>query len=228
MPGIVRLYGTARNLVETPPRPDGVEGWAANGPTTVKMRMKRPIDPEWTRWFNLHAKSHITGVYPSGWHYYQTKAGDRPVYLQKADPEVPTSVTFPRRAIQSAFATAQGPMRYFTCSVTWLIAFAILEGFDRIELWGFELRDTKPNSAFAWERPCVAYWIQEARDRGVEVVYQDALASLFARGLMVPGDPLTYDGPLYGYSTKPEPDWDPIRETFSGEVPLPLGVSSVA
>mgnify|MGYP001564065775 FL=1 len=86
--------------------------------------------------------------------------------------------------------------------------------FERIELWGFELRDTKPNSVFAYERPCVAYWIQVARDAGVNVWYQSVLEQLYATGKMIPGNPDSYLGPLYGYSTKPEPDWDFEKETW--------------
>ena len=200
---------------ETPSRTpgDAVEVWLSNNPTTTRLRCPRLIH-EWTRFFNLHSRQHIVGTYPSGYTYYQTQAEGRPVYLLKAQPDVLTSVAFPRTAIQATFATAKGPNRYFTCSVCWLIAFAVYLGFTRIELWGFELRDTKPGSAFAWERPCVAYWIAEARRRGVEVWYQAAIERLYADGKMVPGDPDAYTGGLYGYSTKPEPEWDHDREEF--------------
>ena len=213
MPRTVRIYGSARNVREAPPGPDGSEVWLSNSPSTVQVRCPRAMK-FWTRWFNLHSHKHMVGTYPAGYSYYATGAEGRPVYLQKVQPDVPTSVTFPREAIQRAFATAKGPNRYFTCSVCWLIAFAILEGFERIELWGFELRDTKPGQAFEFERPCFAYWIQMARDRGVEVVYQDAIAQLYKAGKMIPGDPDTYTGKLYGYSTKPEPDWDSKKEDW--------------
>jgi hypothetical protein len=214
MPKTVRIYGVSRNLREAPPRQDGVEVWMSNGPQTNKLRLKRPIHDEWTRFFNLHSRQWILSTYPSGWHYYQHNANGRPIFLQKAHPDIPTSVAFPREEIQKFFATAKGPMRYFTCSVTWLIALAIYEGFERIELWGFELRDTKPNSAYAYERPCFAYWVKQARDRGVDVFYQKAIENLYDAGKMIPGDPDIYDGKLYGYSTKPEPDWNPVLERF--------------
>lgn len=218
MPKTVRIYGSARNVREAPSVvPEGVEVWLSNSPTTTRLRCPRAIN-QWTRWFNLHSRAHIVGTYPSGYSYYQDKAEGRPIYLLKVQPDIPTSKAFPREAIQTAFATEKGPNRYFTCSVCWLIAFAILEGFERIELWGFELRDTKPGSAYAYERPCVAYWIQKARDAGVEVWYQEALERLYADGKMIPGDPDAYDGKLYGYETKPEPDWDFERHCFSYEV----------
>lgn len=201
----VRILGTARNARFLPKDvPDGVEVWLSNSPTTISLRCPHAL-AQWTRWFNLHSKAHIVGTYPSGWSYYQHKAEGRPVYLQRVYDDLPTSVAFPATAIQSAFALADGrPTRYFTCSICWLLALAIYEGFARIEMWGFELRDTKPGSAFAWERPCVAYWMQQARDRGIDVIYQEAIANLYAKGLLIPGDPESYAGTLYGYETKPE------------------------
>ena len=209
----VRIIGTARNAKELPPVAGEAEVWTSNGTMSMKLRCPQAM-ALWTRWFNLHSHKHMTWTYPSAYHYYQTEAKGRPIYLLKVQPDVPTSVAFPREQIQEFFRTANGPNRYFTCSVCWLIAFAIMEGFERIEMWGFELRDTKPGSAYAYERPCVAYWIKQARDRGIDVFYQAALEKLYADGKMVPGDPDTYNGKLYGYSTKPEPDWDTVKEDW--------------
>ena len=209
----VRILGAARNAREfTEPVPPGVEVWLSNNPTTTLLRCKKAIN-YWTRWFNLHSKAWILGVYPSAWHYYGNKALGRPVYLLKAQEDIPTSIAFPRGAIQTYFATAKGPNRYFTCSVAWLLAFAIMEGFERIELWGFELRD-KPTGAYMWERPCVAYWMQVARDAGIDVWYQPEIERLYEAGKMMPGNPDTYNDKLYGYSTKPEPDWCLVHEEF--------------
>jgi hypothetical protein len=83
--------------------------------------------------------------------------------------------------------------RYFTFSAAWLIAFAIYEGFKRIELWGFMLSQRKP--LYARERPCFFYWVEEARRRGIEVVYPAEVGEGEA------GDPFEYTGPLYGYET---------------------------
>ena len=89
--------------------------------------------------------------------------------------------------------------RYFTCTVTWLIALAIMEDFDRIELWGFQLVD-KRSGNHAFERPAFFYWVDQARKRGIEVTYQREIDAI----PFVVGDPATYSGPLYGYETKPE------------------------
>ena len=216
-PKTVRILGSALNARELPDDEPGVELWCANGPfSSVALRCKKALG-YWDRWFNLHSRKHILGTYPSGWSYYKDKADGRPIYLLKAQPDIPTSIAFPYKAILAAFATARGPNRYFTCTVCWLIAFAVLEGFERIELWGFELRDTKPGSVFAFERPCFAYWVKVARDRGIEVVYQGAITRLYEAGKMVPGDPDAYSslsGLLYGYSTKADVGWCLIHDEF--------------
>lgn len=215
----VRIYGASQNLREAPAHTvdeTDVEVWVANN--TMVAEARRPsVFTEWTRWFNLHAQAYMVGTYPAAYSYYQTKTDGRPVYFQKAYTDVPTAVAFPRQAVQAAFATAAGPNRYFTCSACWLIALAVYEGFERIELWGFELRDTKPGSAYRFERPCFAYWVQVAKDRGCDVFYQKAIATLYAEGKMIPGDPLLYDGKLYGYETKSEPDWDFEHHCFEYE-----------
>ena len=53
-----------------------------------------------------------------------------------------------------------------------------------------------------------------AQSRGVDVFYQDAITKLYDAGKMIPGDPDTYDGLLYGYSTKSEVGWNTQKEEF--------------
>lgn len=203
----VAIYGMARNLRNTPRPLPGVEVWLCNQPSgyVKRLGLDRATN-EWTRYFNLHARSWIEktyGKYNIDW--LRDVANGRPLLLQKAWPDLPTSVAFPRHEIQNYFATAKGPNQYFVCTVCWQIALAIYEGFERIELWGFALRDTKlPAERWGYERPAFFYWVKQAMDRGIEVIYQDAVKKL----PFVPGDPDTYDGLLYGYGTRPEPDWD--------------------
>lgn len=167
---------------------------------------------EWTRWFNLHSKEHMLQKYPDTYIYYRKYAEGRPVYLQKAQSDVPSSVEFPRQQIQEFFATNKGPNRFFSCSACWMIALAIMEGFERIELWGFALRNDKrnPGHCYEFERPAFFYWVKQARDRGIEVTLTKEVEAI----PFEPGDPDKYDGLLYGYSTKPEPDWNTATESF--------------
>ena|SRR3990167_2402419 len=201
MPKTVRILGMSTNLGEMPPSPKGVEVWPSNDPRGYRIRHPRVlVTDEWTRWFNLHSRSHMQVTYPAGLDWYKCLDGSRPIYTQKFWSDIPGCTEFPRQLIQETFATSKGPNRYFTCSVCWLVAFAILEGFERIELWGFQLSYRKPNEAYKFERPCFFYWVQEARNRGIEVWYQKEIESLPYE----PGDAESYEGTLYGFETKPE------------------------
>ena len=201
----VRIYGVARNLLRTPPPIEGQDVWLANGPRNYYVRLSRLGDTqEWTRWFNLHSTQHMLKTYPKGYAWYQEQ--EKPVYLRDVDPLIPASVQFPRKAVQDYFGGPQlgSPGRYFTCTVCWLMALAIYEGFERIELHGFALKDKphKPHSCYTFERPCFFYWVKQAQDRGIEVWYPKEVRRI----PFEPGDPTTYTGPLYGYETS-EPFW---------------------
>lgn len=197
-PKTVRLLGNSNNLSEMPETPRGVEMWACNdykkyGGSSVRVMS------EYTRWFNLHSRVWMTTRYPKSFEWHLRQDGGKTFYTQVRWRDIPGSVTFPRRTLQKAFATPHGPNRYFTCTLAWQMALAIYEQFQRIECWGFELGD-KPGERYAHQRPCFFYWVEQARARGITVTYQPVIDAL----PIVVGDPDTYDGPLYGYETKPE------------------------
>ena len=190
--GCVRIAGTAPTFARMDSPPPGVELWCSNRYLMVKARNLRVIkEDEWTRWFNLHSQAHMRSVYPETWSWFgrQTK----PIVLQKAHGAIPASEAFPGQAIADFFGH-----RYFTCSGTWLIANAIFEDFSRIELPGFAIPKHKPR--YMWERPCMFYWVEEARRRGIEVI----LDPIIEYDASEAGDPHAYTGPVYGYDTKPE------------------------
>lgn len=198
---VVRIYGMAKNLAEAPPLPPGVEAWPSNSYKGYTRRYPPAID-HFTRWFNLHSRKHMDDTYPECVAWYKRQDPAKPIYFQKHQRDIPGSAVFPRAELEAFFPEAIGPNGnfYATCSVCWLIPFAIYMGFKRIELWGFMLRDVKPGEAYKWERPCFFYWVKQARDRGIDVFYQRAIEEL----PFEPGDPSTYTGPVYGYDTKPE------------------------
>ena len=198
----VRILGLAANLSSTPAvsLDSGIETWGANyhGPYYARCHWLRENDG-WTRWFNIHSKQYMQRAYPHGYEWY--KQWDRPIYLRHVEPDVPGSIEFPRKAIQDYFGGPQmgSPGRFFTFTGGWLTAFAIMEGFQRIEFWGFRLADKppKPHECYKFERPCFWYWVQRARDLGIEVAYQKEIEAI----PFEPGDPAEYTGALYGYGT---------------------------
>lgn len=184
----VQILGAAPNLELLPPLCPGVERWGANSPRPVRKRAPRGTLETCTRWFNLHSRAHMDATYPSGVAWYKTL--DIPIYTQRIQPDFKDSRVFPRKEIEKYFNST-----YFTFSGAWLVAFAIMEGFKRIELYGFEL---KRDHQYDFERPCMSYWVAEARRRGIDIYVPPGVE--FGE----PGDPASYTGPLYGYETKPE------------------------
>lgn len=69
--------------------------------------------------------------------------------------------TYPLQSIISKFNS-----RFFTNSISYMIAFALYEGFEKISLYGV---DMDSGSEYEFERPSVSYWIGFARGLSVEV-----------------------------------------------------------
>lgn len=205
---VVRIYGGSNNVRNAPPAPSGMEVWCINNPRAYRIQ-RLPAFREWTRWFNLHTVAHQKARYPTGYTFYTKQDSTRPIYLQEVDPAIPASVRFPRETLQEYFKTSHKPQRYFTCSSVWLIAFAIYEQFERIELWGNQM---KVNGEHRGQREGYLYWVELARAKGIEVVIpRGCIGHPKGDGTpTVAGDPNAYKGPLYGY----EPHTAFYRETF--------------
>ncbi len=186
MTKVVQILGMAPNLAATPATHG--ERWCSNVPRSYQLKGLPSAKTTYTRWFNMHTIRHIQQRYPHAYSFYQRS--EKPIYLQAAQPDIPASITFPREAVQQYFAINGKPNKFFTCSPAWQLAFAIMEGFERIELWGFELRR---EHQYDWERPCFFYWVETAKAKGIDVYIPPGVE------ITAPGDPTSYTGPLYGY-----------------------------
>lgn len=193
-----------------PPLPQGVEAWAANSIKAYNKLTTLVKEGHWTRWFNFHSRAHMEQTYKRSLQWLMKQDGSRPIYTQKQWPDIPGSQAFPCKQVQAHFATSLGPSRYFTCSLAWLTAYAIMQKPTRIEYWGLALSDRKAGEAYTFERPCMFYWIQQARDRGIDVWYPPEVEAI----PFEPGSAEAYTGLLYGFSTKSEPDWCLTHEEF--------------
>lgn len=108
-------------------------------------------------------------------HYEWLKSGNTPIVLmQEQYEDVPRAQRYP---IEEVLKLGQ---KYLTSSAAYAIAFGIVEGYQRIEIYGVAM-DT--NTEYAHQRPGVAYWVGMAEGHGVDVDYHGNL----------------FDCPLYGY-----------------------------
>ena len=84
---------------------------------------------------------------------------DTPVYMQAQDMDIPRSFTYPLESVR----TISG-CDYYTSSIAYMLALAIYEGAKTIGVWGVDmLRDEE----YAFQRPCVEYWLGIAKGRGI-------------------------------------------------------------
>lgn len=150
--------------------PDSEELWAMN---LCHRFLNRPAQ----RWFQMHHRMHnLPSDYPGMAATQQGLIGHFgrpldheeflatcgiPVYMQDVDSAIPTSVRYP---IEDVVGKLGG---YLTSTAALMIALALYEGVDRLQLLGIYM---KTGSEYATQRPSVEYLLGAARALGVEVV----------------------------------------------------------
>lgn len=155
---IVGFAGSTRHLI--PHDDTDTEIWGLNDAYRVENFMRR-----WDRWFQLHTLDYLAtqdGTPRDVEHIQWLKQKhDFPIYMQKHFSEVPSSVKFPLRDVLKLIGR-----RYMTSSFAFMFGLAWLEGFERIELYGF---DMKTFTEYADQRPNTEYLIGKAEGAGVDV-----------------------------------------------------------
>ena len=118
----------------------------------------------WDRWFQIHHPEHYKGsdgrdTLPAMYEEYAK--WDCPVYMWKKNKDIPNSVEFPFQKLVDKYGN------YFNNTISWLIAFAMYEGFKEIHLYGVDMQH---NTEYSHQRPSCEYFIGLARGLGIEVV----------------------------------------------------------
>jgi hypothetical protein len=176
----VQLLGGHYSVIRAPII--GAERWSVNG-LHFNFRTT-PLEDSWTRWFDLHPLPYIKSSRPHAYAWYREQT--KPIYLIEPDPSIPAAIVYPRAEIQEAFASNGTPENFFNSSMDWMMALAIHEGFECIQLWGYRM----DRGEYHYQHPGMHYWIGMARGRGIEVTYPPI--SLFCH---------TNEGKLYGFET---------------------------
>lgn len=111
-----------------------------------------PIVNKTTRWFQIHHRHSYdqTVNRDHSHHMWLTKQNTFPIYMQNKELDVPSSVEFPKKLIMDTFGG------YFTNSISWEIALAIYEGFEKIYLFGIDMAQ---DSEYSFERPSVEFFL---------------------------------------------------------------------
>ncbi len=105
-----------------------------------------------TRWFQIHHRTSYdqTILRDHSHHQWMAKQEKFPIYTQEQNSDVPMSIRFPKETIMGVFGN------YWTNSISWEIALAIYEGFEKIYLFGIDMAQ---DSEYSFERPSVEFFL---------------------------------------------------------------------
>lgn len=106
----------------------------------------------------------------------------KPIYFLKDEPDIPAGVKYPLPDVL-AWCEKEGLFPYFSNSISYMIALALMDGYKTIGVWGV---DMAAGGEYQQERPSVEYWLGVAK-RYAEIVLPKECELLKAR--------------LYGYES---------------------------
>lgn len=158
----VCIVGFAPSWQETPWGDKDTEIWCLNefykvGKTVPGFKVDR--------WFEIHDRNSKSKATPEHIQFLQNCPV--PVYMWQKYDDIPNSVAFPKNEILDYFESREyRGARYFTNSISWFIALAIMEGFKEISVLGV---DMATDSEYGWQRPSCEYWIGIAEGMGIKV-----------------------------------------------------------
>lgn len=148
----VAIIGYTPTRDEAPWADPTFEKWACNN-----LHLHLRPDQQWDRLYDLHDYKTIASDKP---HEAFLRQCAKPVFVWQPRPEWPTSVAFPKAAVLESFGN------YFTNSISWMIAAAILEGATEIHIYGVDLAQ---GTEYAAQRPSCEHMLGIAQGRGIKV-----------------------------------------------------------
>jgi hypothetical protein len=111
---------------------------------------------------------------------------DCPVYMQQHWDIIPKSIPYPLEEITKSFG------RYFTNSVSYMIALAIKQGYKEIGCWGVDMATA---SEYGPQRPSCEFFLGIAAGLGIKITIPDQADLLKTRF-------------LYGFEEREQVAWE--------------------
>ena len=161
----------------------------------------------WDRWFELHKNFReyppfhdvrmdagaivrgdsrpATGAKIEHIDWLKGQSLDRPIYFLGDEPDIPAGVKYPLKEVL-AWCEKEGIAPYFSNSISYMIALALMDGYKTIGVWGV---DMAAGGEYQQERPSVEYWL------GVAKKYAD---------VVLPKESELLKARLYGYESDNE------------------------
>ncbi|MFC2076630.1 hypothetical protein ACFLT7_06060 [candidate division KSB1 bacterium] len=147
--------------------------------------------PRWDRWFELHRPGESECSNRNLENFKHLSRLPCPVFMADRMPQVPNSVRYPIEAVQDAFPDMPNKAnRYFTNTISYEIALAIMEGYSEIRVYGVDMAQA---SEYGVERPSCEWWMGVAYGRGIKLYLPDACDMLKTAYLYGVEDDKRYD-----------------------------------
>src|SRR3990172_9538950 len=158
----VYIVGFAPSWPSTPWTDPSAELWGMNA--LHKVAGNRP----WSRWYQLHD---IDTHHPQdrAEHVAWLRNSNVPIVMweesvAKYIHELPNAVPYPKQAVLAHFGT------YFTNTVSWMIAQAILEHRTKIGVYGVDMAQ---ETEYGVQRPSCEFFLGWARGAGIQIDLPD-------------------------------------------------------
>ena len=167
----VAIVGCAPSNKETPFHlvEDGLEIWSVNNAFISFNELGWPF----TRWFEIHHLVEKNGVYyrrgspdfkgmPVNTYMQELGKLNVPIYMQQKWDIIPSSIEYPVNEVIQQFGS------YFTNSVSYMIAFAIKEKFEKILIYGVDMASLV-GGEYTHQRASCEFFIGLAMGLGIEI-----------------------------------------------------------
>lgn len=139
-----------------------------------------PVPYERIVWFEIHHRKLLleqmrTAAPPYNTQYlpwlrdFSEKGGQ--LIMRDEMPEIPLAVPFDREAAEEL---CDG-LLYFTNSISYMIAWALLHGATEMGFWGVDMMmaDNQENQEYSYQRSSCEWWMGIARGMGVKLIVPD-------------------------------------------------------
>ena len=155
-------FTTSRDLA--PWKDPSFELWICNN-------LWKFVPDVWHRLYDLHDDKTIQSDPEHA--AYLTQA-QKPVVVWRSRPEWPSSISYPKDVVTENLG------RYFTNSISWMIAHAIIEGATEIHVYGVDMAQ---GTEYAAQRPSCEYFLGLAVGMGIRVHVPDTSDLLKANAM---------------------------------------------
>jgi hypothetical protein len=156
----VAILGKGASWIEAPFDCQDIEIWGLND--LFKYFNENTKQNRFSRWFEIHNKKDIA---PEEWEFL--KKLPIPVYMQQCHDDIKTSIQYPKNEIEAFFKR-----KLWRCSTAYMIALAIYEQYEEIQLFGVNM--SYCDVEYSEQKPSVEYWLGQAEARGIKIIIHES------------------------------------------------------